>query len=378
MKKLYAVAAVLFTGTFGFGQAHAQTNPYQTYTVQSTTATGGQGGQTGTAPYTYTGTYAGTGQSVAPAQPSGYDTAPSFFAPISDRLLTDPLYLPLKGQVYGESSYAYTNETGNNYKGGVQTNSFTANDNLITQLFEYGVTDDFSLHAAMSAGFDSRNTANGTGGGSSEGFSDPTFGFTYRVLDQRQYPFTVDLAASYAPDVFTAKSPGDDKDGAIARGGQLAIFSATVGREMRNFTAALVGTAEWSGHQDSADLTSNANNDSLIETDSFWTFGGGLETQTRITNQFSFNAGLAYAAQTSHDVYNDVVGDPRTAEGLDTLSFTASLNYSFIPNRLAAILSYEYNDYMNDKSNYPLAANDTAVQDFQGNVIGAHLEYVFN
>jgi hypothetical protein len=109
----------------------------------------------------------------------------------SDRILSDPLYLPLQGQIVGDSSYQWATTSEDVFNAaGVKTESERVSANPLNQSFQYGVTDDFALSAAI--GYDPSATThiNPVGGTSTvrtdQVWSDPTFGAVYRVLDQNQ------------------------------------------------------------------------------------------------------------------------------------------------------------------------------------------------
>ncbi|MEI9930838.1 MAG: hypothetical protein WDM89_09885 [Rhizomicrobium sp.] len=129
----------------------------------------------------------------------------------SARILSDPLYLPLRGQIYGSTEYTYGSATAiHSTRTGARIDTTNLTSNAITQEFQYGITDDFTLR--FNWGYDISDIASRNPVGGSEtrrdssGWNDPQFGLTYRVLDQRDSPLTLDVHADYAPDAFPAKS----------------------------------------------------------------------------------------------------------------------------------------------------------------------------
>ena len=109
--------------------------------------------------------------------------------PDTSRILSDPNYLPLAGQIEGSTAYSHgwINGSGVNAAGD-QISSFHINSNVIGQTLAYGITDDLSVNGSVQYvprtfrevdGADGRVTSS-----DSSGFSDPTFGATWRALDQ--------------------------------------------------------------------------------------------------------------------------------------------------------------------------------------------------
>ena len=113
--------------------------------------------------------------------------------PYSGRILSDPEYLPLAGQIYGTTSYNHGWFSGDSTNGaGTELSSFHLNTNTINQTLAYGITDDLSVNASIAyTPGDSREIDYASGQRSylhSSGFSDPAFGVTWRVLDQAAWP----------------------------------------------------------------------------------------------------------------------------------------------------------------------------------------------
>ena len=130
--------------------------------------------------------------------PYTYENAPSHFAPITDRILADPTFLPLKGQVLGNTVYSYTEfrEIENN-AAGQKRFSEVERGNHFSQYLSYGVTDRLSIRASeeYTTSNDKERLVSGTTSRVDySGFTNPVFGMTYRVLDQTQVPFLWDVS----------------------------------------------------------------------------------------------------------------------------------------------------------------------------------------
>ena len=179
------------------------------------------------------------------AQPSSQGP----FDPIDTRIISDPFFLPLKGQVYGATVFTLNSPNGDNFKAGVQTGSFHSSNSLIDQTFAVGVARDVTIRAAMGYASNHRDsTAMATGdvtSGNSSGFNDPTFSATLRLLEQLRSPAILDLTASYSPNLIDATSSAGERWKRRARGS--AAASLALGSEMKAFTIAATATARMSG-----------------------------------------------------------------------------------------------------------------------------------
>src|SRR5436853_420656 len=92
---------------------------------------------------------------AAPACVSAQD-----FTPTGDRIISDPTYLPLKGQAYGETGYGYAETDGSLFDATGANTANTSNTlNDVTQRLAYGVTDALSVRAAISYGWGSDHRA---------------------------------------------------------------------------------------------------------------------------------------------------------------------------------------------------------------------------
>jgi hypothetical protein len=317
-----------------------------------------------------------------------YLAAATFLVPLSahamdytlttDRIVSDPLYLPLQGQIFGDTSYQWTTTSDDVFNStGVKTESERISSNPLGQTFEYGITDDLAVSGAI--GYDpSQSTHINPVSGPSvdrtdQGWTDPTFGVIYRVLDQRDTPLTMDLNASYSPNVFSAKSASDTDEGTVARGGQEWEFGGTLGREMRDFTIAGTFDADYDGRRSAL---SEASGDE-VSTSSTWLYSLGLATQTRLGDQFSVNAGAGYEFAHDANVVNDtsLVDHEQHVKGSPNLN--AALNYHFIPNILVGSVNYQH-DFGGGSDNFYAAipVDDTSVRNKSEDLLGVRLRYV--
>ncbi len=137
------------------------------------------------------------------AQP-GYDNTSAL------RILSDPAYLPFAGQFEGTTAYHYDQASGDVFDStGAPDYTFHTITDTISQSLQYGLTDDLSFQFGIS--YDPSQKRNDIfPDGSmkslqSNGFTDPSFGVTWRAIDQANGPMNLDLSASYDPDAFNAE-----------------------------------------------------------------------------------------------------------------------------------------------------------------------------
>jgi len=292
------------------------------------------------------------------------------------RILSDPLFLPRKGQVYGVTAYTLDMPKGDNFKAGVNTGSFTSSDSLVDQTIAYGLLNNLTIRLVQGYGINSRDSTSAATGdvttGGASGFNDPTISATFRVLDEPQSPVILNLTASYSPDTFASKASGGGSDGTIARGGQTAGLSFALGRVTKSFTVAATAASTHVGSQ-VTELLSNLTSSS---SDAYWSYNLGLATQTRFTDRWSLDAGVAFATAGSYNVSNIETGNAHVFAPSSTRSVNVAFNYHFLPNRLVGSVAYTYNGYTDATNTFAKAASDTAVENRMGNTVGFRLLYV--
>lgn len=295
------------------------------------------------------------------------------------RIVSDPLFLPLKGQVYGATSFTLDQPKGDNFKAGVQTGSFKASDNLFTQTLAFGLLDDLTVRVTEGYGVNNRDSTSAATGdvttGSSRGFNDPTLSATLRLIDQPRQPFIVDVAASYSPDLVTSKSGGNSgMDGTLGRGGQSAGVSLAVGRVMDGFTIAATAAGTYVGEQTNEVLS----NGTSTLSGSRWNRSVGVSTQMRFSDRASFDAGASMTTTGDYDVVNVDKSNAHTYSPPDARTINLALNYHFQPNRVVGQITYSYNNYSVATNTFAKATSNTSVENRMGNVFGVRLLYVFN
>jgi hypothetical protein len=320
------------------------------------------------------GTAANTTGASAPTAPAPARTSPDTG---QTRIISDPLYLPLRGQVYGVTGYTFDRPTGQNFRNGSETSTFTADDHSFDQTFAYGLTNNVTIRMAFGYGVNERDsTAMSTGDvtvGNSRGFSDPTFSATYRLLDQPSAPLIFDITGSYSPDVIASTASGGVGEGSIGRGGQNAGLGVAFGRVMDAFTIAGTVGATYVGAQSTTQLASATSTSS----DAHWSYAVGLATQTRVTSRVSLDAGVTVGSAASYVVTNIDTLNSHTYAPPVTRTLNLAFNYQLSPNHVVAAVTYAYSNNTDATNTFDKATSDTAVKDRMGNSVGFRVLYAF-
>lgn len=323
----------------------------------------------------WTPIFAAAGILAATTQAFALDDTPD-----TTRIVSDPLYLPLQGQIYGATAYDWNSTTQDNFDAtGARTSSTQATGNAVNQQFQYGVTDDLAIR--LDWGYDWRDVSRhlvptGDVTRSSSGWTDPSFGATWRALDQKGGgPFSLDLRADYSPDAFPAKNATTEDEGTIARGGQAVDLGVTLGHETRDFTiAGLFDANYFDGRK-----VENQATGGFTTTDSLWEYTMGLATQARLGDAASINAGVGHTFTNNATVFNSNTGLTHVAQGGDFTDVNVAFNYHFVPNTVVGSIGYQHNFYDNTRNLFPTTpVSDTAVRNKDDDVVGVTLRYVLN
>jgi len=294
------------------------------------------------------------------------------------RIISDPLYLPLQGQFFGATGYTYGSSSQDIFDStGTKSASTDVHFNQMSQTILYGITDDLAVSFDWANDLSRDATRHPVGGTdvtrSSSGWTDPEFGLTYRVMDQRESPLTFDVRANYSPDAFPAKTATADDEGTVARGGQMVDLGATLGHEGPMFTVAAKVDALWLDTRDVLNRSSGDTN----RTDSQWNYRLGLDTQTRLNDVVSFNVGAGHTFTNTATVFNLTTGLEHFSQGGDVTDVDAALNYQFVPNTLVASLEYQHNFYQNSRNLFPTSpADNTSIRNKDEDLVGVTLRYV--
>jgi hypothetical protein len=304
------------------------------------------------------------------------------FTPDASRVVSDPAYLPLGGQLYGSSEYTYgnTGSTTDNSVGAFKS-SISTLSNTVNQALEYGVTRDFALRVSDSYEWPSTTTSYADGAVTvthSDGFIDPTFEAIWRALDQQDHPVNWDLLATYAPNLINAQSADPVENGTVARGGDTETLGTAISQEMRDFTFYLEGTVTYLDDRS----VFNQGNGLTTHYDPSWQCFINISTQTRFSPQWSLNLSGSETFNENADAsYVNTGGDliSSISQSGDVLEFTGALNFQAIPNR--CVLSFIYNHYAYtgvSNTNETQPGSSTMTDEKDEDLFNGELRYVFN
>jgi len=292
------------------------------------------------------------------------------------RILSDPLYLPMQGQLFGATSYDWGSTGEDSFDAaGARTAHSQITSNAADQTLMYGLSDDLTLR--FNWGYDWRSISRHEqpSGGifrSSSGWTDPSFGVTWRAIDQAQgNAFDLDLRGDWSPDFFPAKTPATEDEGTIARGGRSADLGLTFGRETRAFTLAGTFDALWYDTRTVLDQGTGFSN----TTSPVWNYRLGLESQFRFDAPFSLNAGVGHTFNNDNTVFNGTTGLFHATRGGGYSDVRAAVNYDFVPNTVVGSIGYQHNFYGDARNLFADPANNTLVRNKDEDLVGVTLRY---
>ncbi len=224
------------------------------------------------------------------------------------RILGDPSFLPVAGQIEGSFAYTYSANlydiTNNNPFNGRSSND--RSDNSFLPQLRYGITDDVSLFANLGWG-NSRDVQDQTyerylfvpalrlvqqryqASYHALGADNPVFGATWRAIDQRFAPVSVDLIGSYSPDIFQNRSAERLQTGTFASGGQSGSAEIAVSRETHVLTLRAYGAFSYQSRRN--DLIDDGSGD--LRSAAHPSYSVGLESQARVLPWLAIDAGVS-------------------------------------------------------------------------------------
>jgi hypothetical protein len=301
--------------------------------------------------------------------------------PVTGRYLSDPAYLPLAGEFDGSTGFSVGDAHSKTYDA---TNALIASigqhTDQFSQMLEYGITDDLSVQANLDYDVFDKRTRLPVGGPAnasySSGITDPSFGITWRALDQMSgpSPMNLDLFGSYSPDWIDNTQPSSGMTGTEGRGGQEGRIGAAISHVWDTFTLYGSASANFVGDRNIFDPTTHAR--SFANGYTNWTLD--LSGQYRFTDQFSANAGVGETFGANTSVLNGTTGVNRINDAGDNTSIHASLNYAVIPDTLVAQATYAHNDYGTSHINFPASpASDLTTRAHDENIWGIKVDYAF-
>lgn len=278
---------------------------------------------------------------LLPVSGHAYDWSTSF-SPDTTRYLSDPSFIPLKGQLTSGTTYGFQRTSENAFRGGnPEAVGVKINWNTIEQGFTYGITDRLSINTSMS--FEQKRETDsypyiGDYKFYSDGFTNPSFGVTYRSVDQTSSPVSIDIGGTYTPDLLPARLASSEQAGTVASGGQVVGAFVAASRETKSFTVLTSISANYFGDQRATVVS----DDSVEKTGAHYGYSWALKTQTRLSDRFSVDAGLSLSQTTGYRQSNAQEGYTDTERhGLTTNPYVA-LNTFIVPNRIYVGLAYDH------------------------------------
>ena len=240
------------------------------------------------------------------------------------------------------------------------------------------MTDAFSLNLGADYTFGSSSHVNlANGGGNTtdrNGFQDPTFGATYRLMDPRNQPYSLDLFGHYSPDLVDARTADPTEDATAGRGGDAFDFGAALGHQTRAFTIQGIVKGEYIGRR----KIDNRLIGDTTKSSGYWIPSVGVATQTRLSDRFSINAGADYNFNGNTHVIDEDTGVEHALRQGDFQTVNVALNYHFIPNTLVGSLNYHHTFFGKTDSRFPADPTmDYLIDNKSGDTVGAGLTYQF-
>jgi hypothetical protein len=311
----------------------------------------------------------------------------------NDRILGDPSFLPLAGEVEGYFQYSYEARTYHS-NDGFPPESADQSFNTFTPFLSYGVTDRLSAGVQLPFGneringsFTTTEFVPNTNAGffnfgsfvtvrqrfseRSVGAADPTFQLAWRAIEQGSSPVNLDLMAFYLPNIFQART-SVGQTGSIASGGQSGGFEAAASREMEALTVRAYAELTLVGPQH---LHAEPQVQSVY-------YGGrevyavGLQSETRVVPWLAVNAGVEAAISTNFDQTSGTRNGPgvRVIEG-GQIDPYVGLVIPLLGGRAAGEFLYQHDFIGDQKDRGP--AGSTKFYGQSGNIYLARLLFRF-
>ena len=318
-------------------------------------------------------------------------------SPETSRILGDPSFLPTAGEVSGSFSYTYSADLYDFSSSRALSfpSSYDRSGTVFLPRLDYGITDDITVFAdlgwgntrtreaytynrlvftpfaalaklvavalapSVDTGF--RTYSPRAGAGSilrnpfqfprivptasvahfrALGADNPVFGATWRVIDQRAAPVSVDLTGSYQPDIFQSRASGALQTGTLAAGGQSGTAELAVSRETRALTLRAFGAFTYDGRRnelavgETADLRSAAHP----------SYSVGLQTQLRLLPWLAIDSGVTAQQSVQFDRF-DISRFGTTSDTIHpagSISPYAGLLVPLIDRHLVAEAQYQH------------------------------------
>jgi outer membrane protein OmpA-like peptidoglycan-associated protein len=308
------------------------------------------------------------------------------------RLLGDPSFLPLAGQIEGSVSttysvdrYDFTNNAF--YK---DSASYRRSGFDFLPALNYGITDDITVFANLGWGNSfNRETytderlifgiplrvvpVKGTINYHALGADNPVFGVTWRAIDQRNAPVSVDITGSYAPDIFQNREATRVQTGSLAAGGQSGDVQLAISREMQWLTLRAYGTFSYEGRRN--ELADSGFED--LRSAPHPAYAAGLQTELRLLPWLALHAGVTaqQAMQFDRPIIDRYGVTPVTIMPSGSISPYAGVLLPFFDRRLTAEVTYQHDFVDNETERLPYESSRDYKQ--ESDLVTGRLRFVF-
>ena len=331
------------------------------------------------------------------------------------RILGDPGFLPVAGQVEGSFQYSYSVDRydfRDEYAEDSPRSYDRSRNDFLPQL-NFGITDDISVFANLGWG-NARNTETYTYDRikiipqppfgppifqfiptkakiqyHALGANDPVFGATWRVIDQRNAPFSLDITGAYSPDIFKNQAAERTATGSIADGGQSGSVQLAITREMKRLTLRAYGTFGYDGRrnenygysefvQSGPDDLHAVHASEDLRSSAHAVYSAGVQSQLRLLPYLALNAGVE-AQQAMHYDRPIINGDDVTQVTIKpsgSISPYAGLVVPVVPGRLVAEALYQH-DFINNEANDYIGGATTRYYKQESNEYTARVLFTF-
>jgi hypothetical protein len=280
------------------------------------------------------------------------------FTPDTARILGDPAYLPLQGQIYGSAGYSNT-QNSYDFHNETVTDHWSRSSNDFLPYLAYGLTDDLSVNAQLDWGnlstvndFTRTSGARGRRTYYSLGADNPSFGATWRAIDQRVAPVNVDFSVNYAPDVFALRNAGPNATtGSIAEGGQNASVTGAVSRETRFLTVRGYATYGYAGRRD----VIVPGGTTTEREGAHPSYAAGVQTEMRILPFVALNSGFAISHAAQYDeqaIVQGSTGSYSTQRPGTVVSPYVGFVFPLVGDRVVGELNYQHDFNNGGKVDY--------------------------
>jgi hypothetical protein len=257
--------------------------------------------------------------------------------PNNDKEITDIMYVPEAGTTYVELGFdqVSTDETAKVVSTGLNyatSDSETKDLNLILgRAFEGNIflfaELDYDLKAETDLTYGNGTTSNGVNEKTeSKGLADPTLGARYRMVEQEDKGFLLDLNLTFSPKTGDSEAASTTQDGNNYRGGSAGSVGLNFGKKFNSVSFSIGADLTFNGSRDVKSLSTG----NTLNIDSHTDFSISAISQFQPNKQMFFNVTLSY--QSLGD-YDQVSGSTTTSIDFDPIfSYGLAIGYRLSPN----------------------------------------------